>query len=143
MNQIALQKYAKVAVIIAFTFIIGCLAIACQPQIKVENTASANTETGQINVNSNIVNNLSNGEIPPAYKTNCAECHGDKGQGIKAAPELVGLTTRDEDRRSDQDLIGILNNPKAFGLSSKMKSYKDILSEREKQEIVQWIKSLK
>jgi mono/diheme cytochrome c family protein len=81
--------------------------------------------------------------IPVSYKTNCAECHGDKGQGIKASPELVGLTTREEDRRSDEDLLGIIDNPKSFGLSSKMKSYKDKLTDDEKQEIIHWIKSLK
>jgi mono/diheme cytochrome c family protein len=133
------QKVKKLVLTAASAVVIfGLLNCNSAPK-QPENVAAANT-----NVAANVPANVSvNVEIPLSYKTNCAECHGDKGQGIKASPELTGLTTREEDRRSDEDLLGILNNPKSFGLSSKMKSYKDKLTEDEKQEIIRWIKSLK
>ena len=122
--------------------LLNCNSVPKQP----ETVVAANTNVAAnmpANVNTAASNGSASVEIPLSYKTNCAECHGDKGQGIKASPELTGLTTREEDRRSDEDLLGIINNPKSFGLSSKMKSYKDKLTEDEKQEIIRWIKSLK
>jgi mono/diheme cytochrome c family protein len=129
--------------------LLNCNSAPKQPETVVggnTNVAGGNTNVAAnmpANVNTVASNILASVEIPLSYKTNCAECHGDKGQGIKASPELTGLTTREEDRRSDEDLLGILNNPKSFGLSSKMKSYKDKLTEDEKQEIIRWIKALK
>jgi mono/diheme cytochrome c family protein len=133
-------EFAKVSFAAVFA-VFACLNLVnCTSSVQIQPVAADN---GAANIQTNVSRILANGEVPPSYKTNCAECHGDKGQGVKASPELSGLTTRVEDRRSDQDLLGIINNPKLFGLSSKMKSYKDKLTEDEKQEIIQWIKSLK
>jgi cytochrome c553 len=125
-------------------FFIGCtVLINCTPEQKqpeVVGNQSIVTNNTVSNSETSLSLPLAN---PVSYKSNCAECHGDKGEGIKASPELIGLTTREEERRSDEDLLGIINNPKSFGLSSKMKSYKDKLTEDEKQEIIRWMKSLK
>lgn len=82
-------------------------------------------------------------EIPKSYVTNCAKCHGANAEGKGVFPELHGLTTREEEKRSDEDLLGIINNPSSFGLSSKMPSYEHKLTEDQKREIIRWIKTLK
>jgi cytochrome c553 len=147
-RQFVQSNYIKLICISTFLtfavlFLINCKPEQKQPEVveKQQVVTTGNASAGNASNTQTSLNLPS--AIPASYKTNCAECHGDKGQGIKASPELVGLTTREEDRRSDEDLLGILNNPKSFGLSSKMKSYKDKLSEEEKQEIIGWIKSLK
>jgi mono/diheme cytochrome c family protein len=124
--------------IFASLFLINCKPEQKQPEIVEKQPAVVNSNASNTQTSSALPT-----AIPASYTKNCAECHGDKGQGIKASPELTGLTTREEDRRSDEDLLEILNNPKSFGLSSKMKSYKDKLSEEEKQAIILWMKSLK
>jgi mono/diheme cytochrome c family protein len=147
-RQLILIKFAKTIFVSVFMVFAGLIFINCKAEQKTTETSNKQTVIAN---NNNSAGNASNTQtssalptaIPASYTKNCAECHGDKGQGIKASPELTGLTTREEDRRSDEDLLEILNNPKSFGLSSKMKSYKDKLSEEEKQEIVLWIKSLK
>ena len=82
-------------------------------------------------------------EIPSAYKTSCAKCHGANGEGTKKFPELIGVTTREEEKLSDENLVEIINDPAAYGLSSKMPAFRDKLTEAEKLEIVKYIKSLK
>ncbi len=79
---------------------------------------------------------------PSVYEVNCAKCHGDNGEGTKKFPELVGITTREEDQLSPEMVLAIINDPKAVGRSSKMPAYKSKLSEPEKQELVAWIRSL-
>ncbi|MEZ5428888.1 MAG: cytochrome b N-terminal domain-containing protein [Pyrinomonadaceae bacterium] len=81
--------------------------------------------------------------VPNAYRVNCAKCHGANGEGTTKFPPLTGTTTRDEDRLSDEALIEIINDPKAYGLSAEMPSFKDKMTEEEKREIVDYIKSLK
>ncbi len=81
--------------------------------------------------------------MPPIYSVQCAKCHGATGEGTAKFPELVGLTTRDEDQLSPELILSIINDPKTVGRSTKMPSYKNKLSETEKQDLVSWIKSLK
>lgn len=80
--------------------------------------------------------------VPPVYTTSCAKCHGAAGEGTKKFPELIGVTTRDEDRLSPELVLAIINDPKSVGRSTKMPAYHDKLSETEKQELVSWIRSL-
>jgi len=80
--------------------------------------------------------------LPEAYTTSCAKCHGANGEGKDKNPELLAVTTRKDDPLSDKDLRDIIDDPSGFGLSSKMPSFKDKLSEQQKQEIVRWIKTL-
>ncbi len=80
--------------------------------------------------------------IPSAYTTNCTKCHGANGEGTKKFPELVGITTREEDQLTPELVLDIINDPKSVGRSAKMPAYRNKLSELEKQEIVSWIRSL-
>ena len=81
--------------------------------------------------------------IPPVYTTSCAKCHGASGEGTKKFPELIGVTTREEDQLTPELVLAIINDPKSVGRSTKMPAYHDKLSEAEKQELVSWIRSLK
>lgn len=85
--------------------------------------------------------------VPDIYKQNCAKCHGANGEGANngkdKGPKLTDVTTRDDDKLSDADIVAIINNPVDFGLSSKMPSYEHKLTEEQKLEVVAWIKTLK
>ncbi|NOT46989.1 MAG: c-type cytochrome [Acidobacteria bacterium] len=80
--------------------------------------------------------------VPASYATNCAKCHGANGEGTKKFPELVGLTTREEDQLTPELILQIINDPKSVGRSTQMPAYRNKLSELEKQQIVSWIRSL-
>jgi mono/diheme cytochrome c family protein len=84
--------------------------------------------------------------VPQIYTESCAKCHGAKGEGTTTgkdkAPELIAITTRRDDAYTADDLLGILNNPNAYGLNKKMPSFKDKLTEEQKQEIIRWLKTL-
>ena len=75
------------------------------------------------------------------YAQNCSACHGTRGQGVPHFPKLTGVGSKP--RRSVEDIIGLLNDPKAYGLELPMKSYADKLTEEEKREIAEWVASLK
>jgi ubiquinol-cytochrome c reductase cytochrome b subunit len=92
--------------------------------------ASANTST-----------NIQAGGPPESYITNCSACHGTRGQGASIFPKLIGVGSKP--RRTVEDIIGLLNNPLAYGLEPPMKSYADKLTEDEKREIAEWVASLK
>jgi cytochrome c553 len=108
-----------------------------------QNSQSTNeNKAAQANINSSpeIVEKL---EPPKIYRATCAECHGDNGEGTKKHPELKGVATREEDPLSDEDLLAIINDAKSQGLSAKMPSFKNKLTEEEKRQIISWLKTLK
>ena len=80
--------------------------------------------------------------VPSTYEVNCAKCHGERGEGTSKFPELAGVTTREEDQLTPDMILAIINDPKAVGRSSKMPSYKNKLDDEQKQELVEWIRSL-
>jgi ubiquinol-cytochrome c reductase cytochrome b subunit len=80
------------------------------------------------------------GDPPNAYLENCAACHGMKGEGTALFPKLKNVTRKS--RRSVEDLIGIMNDPKAYGLRPPMKSYAEKLTDQEKTDIANWIATL-
>ena len=86
--------------------------------------------------------------LPASFTANCSKCHGaaaegaDNGKG-KKGPALVGLTTRTEEPRTVQDIIGILNNPTEYGLDKDMPAFADKLSADEKKEIAEWVATLR
>lgn len=80
--------------------------------------------------------------VPGAYSENCAKCHGDLGEGTKKGPELLDVTSREEDPLSDEKLIEIIDDAKSLGLSAKMPSFRDDLSGSQKAEIANWIRSI-
>lgn len=95
---------------------------------------------------SDIAANQDNKDLAPApkiYVTNCGKCHGLNGEGTTKYPELTGVTTREEDKLSDEDVVAIINDPGSFGLSADMPSFRDKLTEAEIEEIAGYIRSLK
>jgi ubiquinol-cytochrome c reductase cytochrome b subunit len=78
---------------------------------------------------------------PVAYMKECANCHGARGQGVKPFPKLLGVSTKP--RRTVEDIIGLLNDPTAYGLEPPMKSFATKLSDAEKREIAEWVVTLK
>jgi ubiquinol-cytochrome c reductase cytochrome b subunit len=83
-----------------------------------------------------------NASAPPdSYITHCSACHGTRGQGAPMMPKLLGVASKP--RRSVEDIIGLLDDPIAYGLEPPMKSYKDKLTEAEKREIAEWVAGLK
>jgi hypothetical protein len=56
-------------------------------------------------------------------------------------PKLTGVGSKP--RRTVEDIIGLLNDPKAYGLEPPMKSFANKLTEDEKREIAEWVAGLK
>jgi len=79
-------------------------------------------------------------EPPEAYAQNCAACHGDKGEG-GAFPALLGLAGKPQ--RSKEDLLKILDDARAYGIKEPMPESFPKLSQQEKEQIVDWMLTLK
>jgi cytochrome c553 len=75
----------------------------------------------------------------------CATCHGEHGEGARQGPlkfpPLLGVAAKP--RRSIEDIIALLNDPKAYGLEPPMKSFATKLTDQEKREIAEWVVKLK
>ena len=88
---------------------------------------------------------FSSANPPAAYTHLCATCHGEHGQGARQGPlkfpPLLGVS--EKPRRSVADIIGILNDPTAYGLEPPMKSFATKLTDDEKREIANWVVTLK
>lgn len=81
-------------------------------------------------------------DTPPAsYLKKCANCHGTRGQGVKSFPILLGVSTKP--RRTVEDIVGLLNDPVAYGLEPPMRSFATKLTDSEKREIAEWVMVLK
>jgi mono/diheme cytochrome c family protein len=81
-------------------------------------------------------------ETPPeSYLKKCASCHGKLGQGAKSFPTLLGVSIKP--RRTVEDIIGLLNDPVAYGLEPPMRSFATKLTDAEKREIAEWLMLLK
>lgn len=82
---------------------------------------------------------------PVAYTKLCATCHGEHGEGARQGPlkfpSLLGVA--EKPRRSVEDIVGILNDPTAYGLEPPMKSFATKLTDVEKREIAEWVVTLK
>ena len=82
---------------------------------------------------------------PAAFTKLCASCHGEHGEGARQGPlrfpPLLGVS--EKPRRSVADIIGILNDPPAYGLDPPMKSFATKLTDDEKREIAAWVVTLK
>lgn len=83
----------------------------------------------------------SSGSPPESYVTHCSACHGTRGQGTKESPKLTGVGLKP--RRTVEDIVGLLNDPLAYGIEPPMRSYKEKLTEEEKREIAEWVAGLK
>jgi mono/diheme cytochrome c family protein len=78
---------------------------------------------------------------PEAFTRNCAKCHGAHGEGHSIYPPLAGISTRP--KRTVEDIIAIQNDPRSYGLESRMPSFKTKLTDDEKRAIAVWVVSLK
>ena len=82
---------------------------------------------------------------PRAYTTFCVMCHGERGEGATQAklkfPPLISVASKP--RRTRDDIIGLLNDPAAYGLQPPMRSFATKLTEQEKTEIADWVVTLK
>ena len=85
------------------------------------------------------------GNPPAAYTKLCATCHGEHGEGARQGPlkfpPLLGVS--EKPRRSVEDIIGVLNDPTAYGLEPPMKSFATKLTDDEKREIAAWVVTLR
>src|SRR5262249_60832545 len=79
-------------------------------------------------------------EPPKAFAENCAVCHGDNAEGNPIAPTLIGVAGKPQ--RSKEDLLKIIDNPKAYGLNEMPDTLSKIPPE-DKQKIVEWLMTLK
>ena len=108
---------------------------------KNDNQISRNTSGSNVNASSNTQTNVLTNGPPESYIINCSACHGTRGQGVQKFPKLIGVGSKP--RRSVEDIIALLNDPKAYGLEAPMRSYAEKLTEDEKREIAEWVASLK
>ncbi len=76
---------------------------------------------------------------PSIYQTKCVACHGDKAEG-QVGPTLHKLSQKE--KRSREDIIKLLKDPKSYGLNPIMPTFND-LSDQELQQLADWIVSLK
>ncbi len=87
----------------------------------------------------------SQGGPPMAYTKFCAMCHGEHGEGARQGalrfPPLLGVSAKP--RRTVDDIVGLLNDPKAYGLEPPMRSFATKLTDQEKREIAEWVVTLK
>ena len=85
------------------------------------------------------------GGAPAMYVEFCANCHGQNGEGARQGrlnfPPLLGVAAKP--RRTVDDIVGLLNDPTAYGLQPPMKSFSSKLTEQQMREIAEWIVKLK
>jgi ubiquinol-cytochrome c reductase cytochrome b subunit len=77
-------------------------------------------------------------EPPAVFAENCAGCHGPSATGA-FGPSLVGITTRP--RRSPEDIVALLADPRRYGLKPAMPAFDD-LPEAQRREIAAWLATL-
>ena len=78
---------------------------------------------------------------PEAFTRNCSKCHGPHAEGKSIYPSLVGISARP--RRTVEDIVAILNDPRSYGLESRMPSFAKKLTDDEKRAVAEWVVSLK
>jgi mono/diheme cytochrome c family protein len=80
-------------------------------------------------------------EPPEAFTRNCAKCHGQHAEGKSIYPSLVGISLKPH--RTVEDIVAILNDPRSYGLESRMPSFAKKLSDEDKRAVAEWVASLK
>ena len=85
------------------------------------------------------------GGAPVMYSKFCAQCHGASGEGGRQGPfrfpPLIDVSTKP--RRTADDIVALLKDPKAYGLEPPMISFAGKLSEEQMREIAEWVVKLK
>jgi ubiquinol-cytochrome c reductase cytochrome b subunit len=89
--------------------------------------------------------NTTAGGPPEMYTKFCAQCHGSHGQGAQQGPLKFPplLDVSSKPRRSVNDIVGLLQDPAAYGLQPPMRPFADKLTKEQMQEIAEWIVKLK
>lgn len=84
-------------------------------------------------------------DAPVMYIKFCAQCHGRSGEGARLGvaqfPPLLGVGAKP--RRTVDDIVGLLKDPKAYGLEPPMVSFSGKLSEEQMREIAEFVVRLK
>jgi ubiquinol-cytochrome c reductase cytochrome b subunit len=104
-------------------------------------SAAGGVETASPSSSTNAPAASQTSEPPEAYTRNCAKCHGAHAEGRSIYPSLVGISARP--KRTVEDIVAILNDPRSYGLESRMPSFAKKLTEDEKRAVAEWIVSLK
>ncbi len=73
------------------------------------------------------------------YKTNCAECHGEKGEGAKKGISFLKGHALDH---TEEDFIKTVTNGKKSKKGDEMPAFKDKLSEQEIAEVVKFVREV-
>jgi ubiquinol-cytochrome c reductase cytochrome b subunit len=85
------------------------------------------------------------GGPPVLYTKFCANCHGPNGEGARQGrlnfPPLLDVAAKP--RRTVNDIVEILKDPPAYGLSPPMRLFSDKLNDEQMKEIGEWIVKLK
>jgi ubiquinol-cytochrome c reductase cytochrome b subunit len=85
------------------------------------------------------------GGPPVMYTKFCANCHGSNGEGASQGqlkfPPLLDVAAKP--RRTVTDIVEILKDPPAYGISPPMRSFQDKLSDEQMREIAEWVVKLK
>jgi ubiquinol-cytochrome c reductase cytochrome b subunit len=85
------------------------------------------------------------GNPPVMYRKFCAQCHGQSGEGARLGrvsfPSLLGVS--EKARRTADDIVALLKDPKAYGLEPPMTSFAGKLTEDQMREIAEWVVQLK
>jgi ubiquinol-cytochrome c reductase cytochrome b subunit len=102
---------------------------------------AAGAEGASPSSNTNTSTTTQAAAAPEAFTRNCAKCHGAHGEGRSIYPSLVGISTRP--KRTVEDIVAIQNDPRSYGLESRMPSFATKLSDEEKRTIAEWVVSLK
>jgi ubiquinol-cytochrome c reductase cytochrome b subunit len=79
------------------------------------------------------------GEAPQAFSENCSICHGDHGEGA-VGPALTGVTAKP--RRTEADLMSLMNNSRAYGLKDPMPDSFPNIPDADKHAIIEWLRKL-
>lgn len=73
------------------------------------------------------------------YKTNCAECHGEKGEGAKRGISFLKGHALDH---TEEDFIKTVTNGKKSKKGDEMPAFKDKLSKQEIAEVVKFVREV-
>ena len=82
---------------------------------------------------------------PMMYTKFCANCHGPNGEGSRQGrltfPPLLDVAAKPH--RTVNDIVEILKDPPAYGVSPPMRSFTNKLTDEQMREIGEWIVKLK
>jgi ubiquinol-cytochrome c reductase cytochrome b subunit len=112
-----------------------------KPRRTAEEGSTSTAAAASSSSDTNAAASSQNADPPDAYTRNCAKCHGARGEGKSIYPSLVGISAHPH--RTFDDIVRILNDPRSYGLESRMPSFAKKLSDDEKRAVAQWVVSLK